>query len=764
MKTLGKEIRARPKTIALFIGAVVLPLIVVGALSFDAMSKRRASIDGLLEVSLLNTGRAIVAEIESEFEIRERAALGREFARVALAGEIPPTASPSKAPPFRTFSLDAGLAIIPLNPALSGGTATPAQSAPPIRGGERGSSLYDKLFADAERTELVAKDTGAAAESYRRAAHEAKTAGGAARALNGLARCLASRNEFGDARDLWLKIAADYGAAVDPARHPYGLTACLLSAEMDIRLERSDAAARALISLMAKLREGAWRLRPAAFAFFQREIEAILKKIFENRPHPDLETAYRDLASRSTPFVEEMAFVDMLESAVIPEIESRLGTTDIRGAVEPIRFSLVWKGADYLVSFRVSSTGGTASAVVPGIVIAPLSTPSLPPSTSPPASTVTAPLSTPVPPASPPGAPSDSIRGCLVASRPLVSSLLDRSLASASTRAEYRGQLVGPAFPAPPPAAPHVPAATFAFDRFPIPFKIALEATGPSSARRTALRENILLGILLAAVFGLMFLGGLLLARDVARESEIARQKTEFVHNISHELKTPLTLIRLFGETLERNPNLADADRREAYEIINRESERLSHLIDNVLDFSRIEMGRKEFVFADQDLGAIVRETMDAYRKEFAQAGFDVALHIEPGLPCLRLDREAITGVLLNFFSNALKFSPSVKSISVRLARSCPSVSLEVADRGAGISAEDLPRIFEKFYRGGKKAVAPTSGSGLGLTLAKYIVEAHGGRIEVESRLGEGSTFRIVLPVPIPAPRLERAEGESRDA
>ena len=717
---MWKKIRPRPKAVLLFSGAIILPLIVVGALSFDAMSKRRASIDGLLEVNLLNTGRAAVGAIESELEMRERA---------TLAGEFPPASLASREPTFRPFSLDGNFALILPSIATLGGAV------PPIRGGKRESSLFDTFIAEAERNELIAKNMAAAAEAYRRAAHEATTAGGTARALNGRARCLANRNDYAKARDLWLKIAGDFSAAVDTAGHPYGLTAGLCSAEMDISLDNYDAAAHALISLWGKLRQGAWRLRPAAFAFFQSEIDALLKKIIGLQSRPDLESAYRNLVSGSTPFVDEMAFIDMLESAVIPEIESRRGAVEVRGAAEPTRFSLVWKGTDFLVSFRTESVAAREPAPVR------INTPTAVPATAPVLHSEKSPL---------------AIRGCCVASRVLVTSLLDRSIESGPNKKEYRSRLIGPASPAPsgnsekPGQAP----ATFAFDRFPLPWKIALEAPSTVSARRTALRENVLLGLLLAAVFGLMLLGGFLLARDTARESEIARQKTEFVHNISHELKTPLTLIRLFGETLDRNRDLSDADRLDAYAIINRESERLSHLIDNVLDFSRIEMGRKEFDFGDADLAAIVRQTMDAYSKEFDQAGFDVALDVEKGLPSLRFDREAITGVLLNLLGNALKFSPHVKSLRVRLGRRGEDVVLEVEDRGVGIPAEDLPRIFDKFYRGGNKIVAQTSGSGLGLTLAKYIVEAHAGRIEVQSRPGEGSTFRIVLPIPV-----SRSEG-----
>ena len=217
---------------------------------------------------------------------------------------------------------------------------------------------------------------------------------------------------------------------------------------------------------------------------------------------------------------------------------------------------------------------------------------------------------------------------------------------------------------------------------------------------RTARRENFLYGALLVLVLVLMLLGAFLLGRDISRESETTRLKTEFVHNISHELKTPLTLIRLYGETLQRKGNLTDEEKRESYEIITKESERLSHLINNVLDFSRIDLGRKEFKFAPGSLSRVVQETLDSYRYHLEKKGFTIKEEIAPDLPEMRFDGEAVASALINLLSNAMKFSPGEKDVTVRLFQKNGLAVIQVEDKGIGISPRGPIEDFRPVLQG----------------------------------------------------------------
>ena len=253
--------------------------------------------------------------------------------------------------------------------------------------------------------------------------------------------------------------------------------------------------------------------------------------------------------------------------------------------------------------------------------------------------------------------------------------------------------------------------------------------------------------VIIGAISLFLLLGTWQMYRNVSRQIALARLKSDFVANVSHELRTPLSLIRLYAETLEMG-RLTHPDKpQQYYRIIREESERLTALINNILDFSRIEAGHKEYDFRETDLARLVRETLDAYRYQIEQNGFTFQEQIEDMLPPVRVDREAIARSLLNLVNNAVKYSPREKFLSVKLFRSGDEIKLQVADHGMGIPISEQSKIFEKFYRVGDPLVHNTKGSGLGLSLVRHIVQAHGGQVALESTPGKGSIFTIVLPL-----------------
>jgi signal transduction histidine kinase len=253
--------------------------------------------------------------------------------------------------------------------------------------------------------------------------------------------------------------------------------------------------------------------------------------------------------------------------------------------------------------------------------------------------------------------------------------------------------------------------------------------------------------IVLAALSLFMVAGIFLTYRNVSKEMNLARQKSDFVANVSHELRTPLALIRLYAETLELGRLSAKEKYQEYFRIIREESERLTALINNILDFSRIDAGRKEYEFQETNLGELVHSTLDSYRFQIQQNGFGFEENISPDIPPVNVDREAIARSLLNLVNNALKYSKDQKHIAVKLYRVNGSVKLEVQDRGIGIAANEQEKIFEKFYRCGDPLVHDVKGSGLGLSLVRHIVRAHGGDVLVESVPDKGSKFTIALPL-----------------
>jgi signal transduction histidine kinase len=266
-------------------------------------------------------------------------------------------------------------------------------------------------------------------------------------------------------------------------------------------------------------------------------------------------------------------------------------------------------------------------------------------------------------------------------------------------------------------------------------------------------RSFIILGIL-----SLLIIGGVTLTKHiVGKEMAVAKLKSDFVSNVSHELRTPLALIRLYAETLELGRITTQDKKDQYYRIIRKESERLTALINNILDFSRIEAGRKEYEFRETDIAELVRNTLDSYRYQVEQQGFELKESIESNLPEVYVDREAIARALVNLVNNALKYSNQEKFLGVKLYKDNSLVKLEVEDHGIGIARRDQAKIFEKFYRAGDPLVHNTKGSGLGLSLVQHISRAHGGHIEVESTPGRGSKF--ILSLPLGSRHLEQAHG-----
>ena len=278
-----------------------------------------------------------------------------------------------------------------------------------------------------------------------------------------------------------------------------------------------------------------------------------------------------------------------------------------------------------------------------------------------------------------------------------------------------------------------------------LPWSLVVSSAEAAQMNALVHRQWIVyLCIISLAILG-MGAGMLFTIRGVTREMEMARMRSEFVSNVSHELKTPLALIRMYGETLEMGRVSDEEARREYMSVITRESRRLGHLIDNVLDFSRIEAGKKTYSFELGDAGKVVRDTVEMYRLRLERRGFTLEMDVQDDLPACRMDREAMEQALLNLLSNAEKYSKTEKEIRVRAWSQDGAVVIEVTDRGIGIRPEDRERIFEKFQRVGD--MTETGGAGLGLTLVRHIVDAHGGKVSLKSEVGKGSTFAVRIPV-----------------
>jgi len=277
-------------------------------------------------------------------------------------------------------------------------------------------------------------------------------------------------------------------------------------------------------------------------------------------------------------------------------------------------------------------------------------------------------------------------------------------------------------------------------------WRIAVAPQDPEQVMRSIRNRRLIYSITLGFLSLGMILGIVLAFRDITRERALSLLRSEFVSNVTHELKTPLTAIRMFAETLRLGRTRSRREQDEYLNIIINESERLTRLIDTVLDFARIERGQKEYSLRRIALSQTVLEALETLQFTLREGGFTITKEIEAGVE-LQADPDAMKQALLNLLSNAIKYAGSQRVIALRLRREGGNAVLQVEDQGIGIAENELEDIFTPYYRAGGSEQNTRSGAGLGLAVVRHIIAAHNGSITVKSQKGAGSTFTITLPL-----------------
>jgi len=267
-----------------------------------------------------------------------------------------------------------------------------------------------------------------------------------------------------------------------------------------------------------------------------------------------------------------------------------------------------------------------------------------------------------------------------------------------------------------------------------------MDTTGWKNARLISVVVSLL-------ALSLAIVGGFLALRGIRREEETMKLRGALIANVSHELRTPLSMIRLGAETLKRSTKLTEKQRHEIEESVLREVLHLSHLVENVLDVARIQHRQaKALAFTPVYPRELVASVIATYESWIRSRGFEVVVQIDDSVDEQLWDRDAVSRALLNLIDNAMKYSGDEKLLHVALGQTGEHVIIEVRDRGIGIDGKDIDRIFDPYYRAQFSDTQTRRGAGLGLTLVQQILASHGGRIEVVSTPGKGSTFRLLFP------------------
>ncbi len=277
-------------------------------------------------------------------------------------------------------------------------------------------------------------------------------------------------------------------------------------------------------------------------------------------------------------------------------------------------------------------------------------------------------------------------------------------------------------------------------------YKIGISLVGQTIedlVKQRALTNILLIGLLTLV----LILGVWIVYRNIKKEVELAQIKSDFVSNVSHELRTPLSLINMFSETLEMDRVKTEEKKKEYYSIISQEASRLSKIVNSILNFSKMEAGKRQFNFVDSYLNDVVENVYRSYNFHLEQKGFAFKIEKDETIPIIKIDEEAVSEAIVNLVDNAVKYSDNKKEITIRTGQENNFAFVEVEDRGIGIPEKDQKKIFEKFFRVSPGSVHNVKGSGIGLSIVKYIIDAHKGEIRLTSKVGEGSKFVILFPL-----------------
>lgn len=281
-------------------------------------------------------------------------------------------------------------------------------------------------------------------------------------------------------------------------------------------------------------------------------------------------------------------------------------------------------------------------------------------------------------------------------------------------------------------------------ENFP-PWKIEFFVARTSGLGGMNIRKSFYFWTIIMLLIILTF-GTVLIIRTIMHETGVLKIKSDFVSSVSHEFKTPLTSIKALVERLQSGKVQDKAKMSQYFSVLSQDTDRLIHLVGNILDFSKIEEGKREYDFRETNVAQLVSQKIQELQKDERLKGFSFKVDIQQDIPQISVDKEAFSQTLNNLLNNAIKFSSIKKEVSVHLGTDRENVILEVKDKGIGISPEDLDKIFDKFYQGKNARQQTVKGTGLGLTLVKHMVQAHGGRISVESKVGEGAQFTLIFP------------------
>ena len=690
----------RRRIILLFALGIVLPSVLLGFLAFRGIQNDRA----LLEKERLEANRRIADKVSREVDDKISAV---ETALTVYEADVSASAlqqfvaqHPLVEEIFLlrrqgTIDYPAGkLLYLPDNdhPSVS-------RSLPP-----------SEKVLDAQRLEFREKDYPKALAAYREAFKTAVNPQSKGEILSSVARVQKKSGLLREAALTYEKMSRDYGSVVISEEIPMGPAARLELATVKRDLNDLAGSASALLELYQSLLRPDWSLKKSQFDFFSARVKGALEEFLASTPSfPDRASVKQDLERLEK---EEKQKRERTEKAIAFQagaasvLEAKLNGNRKGSA---LRLAMDIGGYSYLVSIPKPETEGLENQM--------------------------------------------ETWGIIFNAEKLKDDFLQPALLRYASSEDISwvvrnrdggGVLASSRLP-----SGQVTVRTDFVSRFP-DWSLELYQQPPDLLKTFLGSPRGIYSYMFLLIGGILVFGLVLTIRTVSHEMELARMKSDLVSTISHEFKSPLAAIRQLAEMLHSGRLPSEERRQKYYDILLEQSERLSLLIDNVLNLARIEEGRKKFFFEAADLGVLLQEVVSSMREQVGHEGFEINFDAGKESVTAQVDRESLSQAIANLLDNAVKYSGDSKKVVVRLSVEDNQAIIAVRDSGIGIRKEELDKVFERFYRCGDELTRTVRGTGLGLSLVKKIVAAHKGSVHVESEPGKGSAFSIRLPLKRP--------------
>jgi signal transduction histidine kinase len=564
-----------------------------------------------------------------------------------------------------------------------------------------------RLFKTAESAELAANNLPLAIQSYRALGNSVPDDSIRAIALNRLARCYLKFGEMKLALVTYDKILKSYSHEISSEGVPLGIIAFFQIGNITLKTEESEKTGGIILDFYGRLVGPEWTLDKTQFHLYRGMIRKMSEtwstESKETKSDGEFKNRWGELEKRADQKFKDLEAEEGLIEKIIPLAQTRL----FKFNSEPEKF------------YRFSETVGAELFLICAAAIQ-----------------------------------EDNILGIHIDNSVLIRERLPQILERFPAPEDWLVQIVdtdgrvisGEEDLVSGTGSPRTPLVLGFAQDFP-PWQVSIFHKNPDAKdRQYNMRRNVYILAVMAAM-AVFFFGGFMVIRSTAKELELARLKSEFVSTVSHEFRTPLMSIRYLSEMLDSERVKSEGKKKTYYGKIKKESERLSRLIENMLDFSKIETGMKQYRFEDLSIEDLAKEVVDRFKEYVVNKPVTLECEISENLPHINGDKEGISRALFNLLDNAVKYSGKEPVIYFRARDEKDAVFLEVQDLGGGISKDEQKRVFEKFYRSADPAHRNIEGSGIGLTLVEHIVKAHGGEVLLESVVGKGTRMTLKLPV-----------------